>query len=85
MSPKIPDTNECDVLWNLDSGDTDLEVETMLSKCINYFQMQEKSNTSQVLSLHGIGNLAAAKAQAKNKQEFRRIILDENRYHIFIL
>lgn len=41
-------------------------MQTMLSNCINWFEMQEKADATQVLFLHRIRNLAAMKAQTKH-------------------
>lgn len=45
------------------------EAETMLSKCIDWFEMQEEANATQVLLLRKIRNIAAQKARASKKQK----------------
>ncbi|KAL4143342.1 hypothetical protein QTP88_005683 [Uroleucon formosanum] len=44
------------------------EAEAMLSKCIDWFEVQEESNATQVLLLRKIRNIAAKKARESKKQ-----------------
>jgi len=46
--------------------------EAILSKCIDWFEIQEETNAMQVLLLHEIRNTAAQKARASKNR--RRII-----------
>ncbi|KAL4104443.1 hypothetical protein QTP88_019744 [Uroleucon formosanum] len=46
------------------------EAETMLSKCIDWFEVQEESNATQVLLLRQIRNIATKKAREKKKPDF---------------
>ncbi|KAL4149797.1 hypothetical protein QTP88_003661 [Uroleucon formosanum] len=46
------------------------EAEAMLSKCIDWFEVQEESNATQVLLLRQIRNIAAKKAREKKSQIF---------------
>lgn len=44
------------------------EAEAMLSKCIDWFEVQEESNATQVLLLRQIRNIAAKKARESKNQ-----------------
>lgn len=48
---------------------THAEVETMLTKCMDWFELQEEANATQLLLLRKIRNIAAQKARASKKQK----------------
>ena len=43
--------------------------EAMLSKCIDWFEVQEEANATQVLLLRKIRNMAAQKARESKKKQ----------------
>ncbi|XP_049807802.1 jerky protein homolog-like [Schistocerca nitens] len=45
------------------------EAETMLSKCIEWFESQEETNATQALLLRKIRNIAAVKAETSKRQK----------------
>ncbi len=45
------------------------EAESMLSKCIDWFESQDEANATQILLLRNIRNIAAQKARASKKQK----------------
>ncbi|XP_049958140.1 uncharacterized protein LOC126474706 [Schistocerca serialis cubense] len=46
-----------------------LEAETMLSKCIEWFESQEEANATQAILLREIRNIAAVKARTSKRQK----------------
>ncbi|XP_025197548.1 jerky protein homolog-like [Melanaphis sacchari] len=65
---KVDDDVEDSVL-DLKPLTSHAEVEAMLLKCIDWFEVQEEANATQVLLLRKIRNIAAQKARASKKQK----------------
>uniref|UniRef100_A0A2S2R2Q4 Jerky-like n=1 Tax=Sipha flava TaxID=143950 RepID=A0A2S2R2Q4_9HEMI len=57
-----------DLALNLKPPISHAEAEAMLSKCIDWFEVQEEANATQVLLLRKIRNMATQKARASKKQ-----------------
>jgi hypothetical protein len=45
------------------------EAETMLSKCIEWFEGQQETNATQILLLRKVRNIVAQKSRASKKQK----------------
>jgi hypothetical protein len=68
------DDGECYIL-NEKSTLSHTAAETMLSKCIEWFEGQEEANPTQVLLLRKVRKIAAQKAGASNRSKIKCVVI----------
>ena len=69
LNPVKPESNESENDEPENNIISNAEAETMMTKCIDWFEKQEEADTTQLLLLRRIRNIAAVKAEGKCKQK----------------